>query len=100
MKRAPSGDSRDTAPSRAEWTYELPPATGDSVWLEDYLVYDSTGAPAGKVFAVLEHEGRRWLGVEIGHEHLAVHLGLSAERPARPAGWLSRFHGWRPFPVG
>lgn len=87
------------APARAEWTYELPPVTGDSVWLEEYLVYDRDGEPAGKVFAVLEHEGRRWLGIErnhmpgrsdrravpyeaireTDHENLAVHLGLSAE---------------------
>lgn len=87
------------APSRAEWTYELPPAAGDTVWLEDYLVYDRDGEPAGRIFAVLEYEGRRWLGIErdhlpgwsdrravpyesIGetdHRNLAVHLALSAE---------------------
>lgn len=86
--------------ARADWTYELPPATGDSVWLEEYLVYDRDGAPAGKVFAVLEHEGRRWLGVErepwparhdrravpfdaisdLDHENLAVHLSLTRDR--------------------
>lgn len=85
--------------ARADWTYELPPATGDSVWLEEYLVYDRDDEPAGKVFAVLEHEGRRWLGIdrdhvpgwsdrravpfeairETDHETLAVHLSLSAE---------------------
>ena len=85
--------------TRADWTYELPPVTGDSVWLEEYLVYDSGGEPAGKVFAVLEHEGRRWLGIErqhlpgrhdrrvvafeeireTDHENLALHLSLSAE---------------------
>ncbi len=83
--------------ARADWTYELPPATGDSVWLEEYLVYDRDGAPSGKVFAVLEHEGRRWLGIErehlpalhdrrvvpydavadLDHENLAVHLSLT-----------------------
>ncbi|HZD87428.1 MAG TPA: hypothetical protein VE088_05435 [Gaiellaceae bacterium] len=85
--------------ARADWTYELPPATGDSVWLEEYLVYDLDGAPAGKVFAVLEHEGRRWLGIErehlpaqhdrralpfdaiadLDHENLAVHLAVTRE---------------------
>jgi hypothetical protein len=85
--------------TRADWTYELPPVTGDSVWLEEYLLYDRDGEPAGKVFAVLEHEGRRWLGVErahlpgrsdrravpfeeireTDHENLGVHLSLSAE---------------------
>lgn len=84
--------------ARAGWTYELPPPTGDSVWLEEYLVYDRDGEPAGKVFAVLEREGRRWLGVErdhlplrhdrravpfdavreLDHENLAVHLALDA----------------------
>jgi hypothetical protein len=83
--------------ARADWTYELPPVTGDSVWLEEYLVYDRDGQPVGKVFAVLEHEGRRWLGIErehlprrhdrrvvpfqeiheTDHENLAVHLSLS-----------------------
>jgi hypothetical protein len=85
--------------ARADWTYELPPVTGDSVWLEEYVVYDRAGDPAGKVFAVLEHDGRRWLGIErehlpvrhdrrvvlfesireTDHENLAVHLSLSAE---------------------
>ena len=85
--------------TRADWTYELPPVTGDSVWLEEYLVYDREGEPAGKVFAVLEHEGRRWLGIErehlpgrhdrrvvpfesireTDHENRAVHLSLPEE---------------------
>jgi hypothetical protein len=85
--------------TRADWTYELPPVTGDSVWLEEYLVYDRDGEPVGKVFAVLEHEGRRWLGIErehlpgrhdrravpfdavreTDHENLAVHLGMPVQ---------------------
>ena len=88
--------------ARAEWTYEVPPPAGDTVWLEGYLVYDGDGEPAGQVFAVLEHEGRRWLAVErehvpgrhdrrvvrfediseTDHENLAVHLDLSAEEIA------------------
>ncbi|HET7568087.1 MAG TPA: hypothetical protein VFJ91_08865 [Gaiellaceae bacterium] len=83
---------------RADWTYELPPVTGDAVWLEEYLVYDRDGEAAGKIFAVLEHAGRRWLGierepwpvrhdrravlyekiVEVDHENHAVHLSLDA----------------------
>jgi hypothetical protein len=94
---APGG--KPSLVTRAEWTYELPPVSGDSVWLEEYLVYDRDGEPVGKVFAVLEHEGRRWLGIErehlpvrhdrrvvpferiheTDHENLAVHLSLSAE---------------------
>lgn len=82
--------------ARAAWTYELPPLTGDSVWLEDYLIYDGDGFPVGRVFAVLEHEGSRWLGIEreplptrsdrrvvpleaiaeLDHENMAVHLTL------------------------
>jgi hypothetical protein len=82
--------------ARAAWTYELPPVTGDGVWLEEYLVYDGDGASVGRVFAVLEHEGSRWLGIEreplptrsdrrvvpfeaigeIDHENTAVHLTL------------------------
>jgi SAM-dependent methyltransferase len=85
---------------RVDWTYELPPVTGDSVWLEEYLVYDRDGAPVGRVFAVLEHEGRRWLGVEreplptrhdrravpseaieeTDHENMAVHLALEPDK--------------------
>jgi hypothetical protein len=84
--------------TRVDWTYELPPVTGDSVWLEEYLAYDREGEPAGKVFAVLEYDGERWLGIErehlpkrhdrrvvpfdavreTDHENLAVHLSLSA----------------------
>jgi hypothetical protein len=84
--------------ARAHWTYELPPVTGDSVWLEEYLVYDRDSEPAGKVFAVLDHGGERFLGVErehlplrhdrralaftaireVDHENLVVHVTLSA----------------------
>jgi hypothetical protein len=82
-----------------DWTYELPPLAGDTVWLEGYLVYDCDGEPAGQVFVVLEREGRRWLGVErdhlpgrhdrrvvpfesvreTDHENFAVHLSVSAQ---------------------
>jgi hypothetical protein len=82
--------------ARAAWTYELPPVTGDSVGLEEYLVYDGDGFPVGRVFAVLEREGSRWLGIEreplptrsdrrvvpfkaiaeLDHENMAVHLTL------------------------
>jgi hypothetical protein len=85
--------------ARADWTYELPPVTGDSVWLEEYLVYDCDGEPAGKVFAVLERDGQQWLGIErehfpfvhdrrvvpfdeireTDHENLAVHLALNTD---------------------
>jgi hypothetical protein len=85
--------------ARADWTYELPPLGGDSVWLEEYLVYDRDGEPAGKVFAVLERDGQQWLGIErehlplrhdrrvvsfdqvreTDHENLAVHLALTAD---------------------
>jgi hypothetical protein len=84
--------------TRADWTYELPPVTGESVWLEEYLVYDCNGEPIGRVFAVLEHDGERWLGIErepwpmlhdrrvvsfeqireADHENLSLHLALSA----------------------
>ena len=70
--------------------------TGDSAWLDEYLVYDGDGCPVGRVFAVLEHEGSRWLGIEreplptrsdrrvvpfeaiaeLDHENIAVHLTL------------------------
>jgi hypothetical protein len=48
----------------ADWTYDVPPLAGDSVWLEQYIVYDRDGEPVGKVFAVLERESRQWLGIE------------------------------------
>ena len=92
-------DGKRSSMARADWTYELPPVSGDSVWLEEYLVYDRDGEPAGKVFAVLERDGQRWLGIErehlpllhdrrvvpfdqvreTDHENLAVHLGLTAD---------------------
>ena len=85
--------------TRADWTYELPSAPGDSVCLEDYLVYDSEGWPVGRAFAVLAREGIRWLGIEreplptrsdrrvvpfeeideIDHENVAVHLVLGPD---------------------
>ncbi len=96
MSRVPAGKA--PLVTRADWTYELPPVTGDSVWLEEYLVYDRDGEPAGKVFAVLDHGGERFLGVErehlplrhdrraipfsavgeVDHDNLVVHVTLSA----------------------
>jgi len=85
--------------THADRTSELPRGTGDGIWLEEYLVYDREGFPVGRVFAVLEHEGRGWLGVEreplptrhdrravpfeqigeIDHENVAVHLMLDTD---------------------
>jgi hypothetical protein len=57
-----------------------PAGTGDSVWLEDYLVYDRGGEPAGTVFAVLEHDG------------------AALARDRAPAASLTRFQTWSRLP--
>jgi hypothetical protein len=81
---------------RADWTYEVPPLGSGTIWVEEYLVYDAEGEPVGKVFAVLEHDGQLFLGIEreqlplkhhrhaipfdaideIDDEHAAIHLNL------------------------
>jgi hypothetical protein len=51
---------------QARWTYEVPSAGTGSVGLEEYVAESRTGEPVGKVMAVLEREGRRYLAIEHG----------------------------------
>jgi hypothetical protein len=81
----------------APWTYEVPLAGAGSSGLEEYVVEDRSGAPAGKVMTVVEHDSRLFLVLERGqppirhdvraipwtdveavdHAALTVRLGLS-----------------------
>lgn len=58
---------------RATWTYEVPPAGADATGLEDYLVETRTGEAAGKVVALLEREGERFLLFDSGAPPVARH---------------------------
>jgi hypothetical protein len=51
---------------RASWTYEVPPAGADAAGLEDYLVHTLGGQAAGKVVAVVDREGERFLLFDSG----------------------------------
>jgi hypothetical protein len=69
---------------RASWTYEVPPAGADAAGLEEYLVETRDGNAAGKVVAVLEREGERFLLFDSGtppmaKERRAVHWEDIAE---------------------
>ena len=59
---------------REFWTYEVPPVGSDASGLEDYLVETSEGNPAGKVVAVLEHDGERFIAFDggLGRKRRAV----------------------------
>lgn len=53
------------------WTYQVPPAGTDASGLEDYQVETGDGGPAGKVVAVLERGGERYVAFEMGAPPLA-----------------------------
>jgi hypothetical protein len=56
---------------KASWTYEVPPAGADSAGLEEYLVETRGGEAVGKVVALLEREGERYLLLDSGAPPLA-----------------------------
>jgi hypothetical protein len=56
---------------RASWTYEVPPAGADAAGLEDYMVETLDGASAGKVVALVERAGERYLVFDTGTPPLA-----------------------------
>ena len=61
----------------APWTYEVPPAGGDTAGLEEYVVYDAAGEPVGKVTAVLRAPDGVYLVMDRGtpplsHDRRAV----------------------------
>jgi hypothetical protein len=51
---------------RASWTYQVPPAGADAAGLEEYLVETRSGQAVGKVVALLERDGERFLLFESG----------------------------------
>jgi hypothetical protein len=51
---------------QATWTYQVPPAGADASGLEDYLVETRDGRPTGKVVALLERDGERYLAFDAG----------------------------------
>jgi hypothetical protein len=54
---------------QATWTYQVPGA--DASGLEDYLVETGDGRPAGKIVALLERDGERYLAFDAGVPPLA-----------------------------
>jgi hypothetical protein len=51
---------------RASWTYEVPPAGADAAGLEDYQVVMSDGETVGRVVALVDREGERYLVFDTG----------------------------------
>jgi hypothetical protein len=63
--------------AKTPWTYEVPPAGGETAGLEEYVVYDSRGEPVGKVTVVLRARDGLYLVVDRGsppltHDRRAV----------------------------
>jgi hypothetical protein len=52
---------------KATWTYQVPPAGSDATGLEDYVVETQEGAPAGKVIALLDRDGERYVVFDTGN---------------------------------
>jgi hypothetical protein len=68
FERKPTGNEHRM---KASWTYEVPPAGADAAGLEDYLVETRDGEAAGKVVAMLERDGERFLLFDSGAPPLA-----------------------------
>jgi hypothetical protein len=65
---------------KARWTYEVAPAGADAAGLEDYLVQTHDGEAAGKVVALVERDGERFLLFESGTPPIA--------KERRAARWI------------
>jgi hypothetical protein len=52
---------------KATWTYQVPPAGADATGLEDYVVETRDGKAAGKVIALLDRDGERYLVFDTGN---------------------------------
>jgi hypothetical protein len=52
---------------KATWTYQVPPAGADATGLEDYVVETREGEDAGKVIAILDRDGERYLVFDTGN---------------------------------
>jgi hypothetical protein len=51
---------------RTSWTYEVPPAGADAAGLEDYMVATRDGEAVGKVVALVDRAGERYLVFDSG----------------------------------
>jgi hypothetical protein len=51
---------------RADWTFEIPPATADAAGIEDYEVESAVAEPLGKVKTLLRRDGELFLALEAG----------------------------------
>jgi hypothetical protein len=65
---------------KARWTYEVAPAGADAAGLEDYLVETRDCEAAGKVVALVERDGERFLLFECGTPPIA--------KDRRAARWI------------
>jgi hypothetical protein len=52
---------------KATWTYQVPPAGADATGLEDYVVETRDGEAAGKVIALLDRDGERYVLFDTGN---------------------------------
>jgi hypothetical protein len=52
---------------KATWTYQVPTAGADATGLEDYVVETRDGEAAGKVIALLDRDGERYLVFDPGN---------------------------------
>jgi hypothetical protein len=52
---------------KATWTYQVPSAGTDAIGLEDYLVETREGEAAGKVIALLDRDGERYVVFDTGN---------------------------------
>src|SRR5918992_5296135 len=51
---------------RTSWTYEVSPAGADAAGLEDYMVATRDGEAVGKVVALVDRAGERYLVFDSG----------------------------------
>ena len=52
---------------KATWTYQVPPAGADATGLEDYVVETREGEAVGKVIALLDRGGDRYVVFDTGN---------------------------------
>jgi hypothetical protein len=51
---------------KADWSFEIPPATADAAGIEDYEVESAVAEPLGKVKTLLRRDGELYLALEAG----------------------------------
>jgi hypothetical protein len=52
---------------KAAWTYQVPPAGADATGLEDYVVEARDGEATGKVIALFDRDGERYVLFDMGN---------------------------------